>query len=240
MCTQRLVRSLFALMAFASLSGCIIAQGGFEEQIFIEAGESMQLSLGLSGCCYFIIPVSAPATWSIESGAPATLNPATGLLQINEDAPDGASFTIHAGNLSSTVTVYSLETRPFLGYWREEGQRLCDSSEERTPTWPIEEIRFLPNGEFSVTWMPFEVYKDYWGTYTFDAETRTITLSVEDGNFIPEGIDGTGTFALDDAGQLILSDLWLGINDMREEPSAPSPGCGHRLSRTWLLSDFSG
>jgi hypothetical protein len=76
-----------------------------------------------------------------------------------------------------------------------------------------------------VTWVPFESYKDYWGTYTFDLAQGTLELTITGGNTIPEDVDGEGRFARDATGALILTDLWLGTPSLERDP----PNCGHRF-----------
>jgi len=49
--------------------------------------------------------------------------------------------------------------------------------------------------------MPFEVYRDYWGTYEYDLATDSLSLQVTEGNYVPDDIDGSGSFAFDEQGQ---------------------------------------
>jgi hypothetical protein len=58
--------------------------------------------------------------------------------------------------------------------------------------------------------MPFELYRDYWGTYRYDSEEGTLDLAIEGGNYVPEDVDGSGYFVVDEEGQLVLKDMWLG------------------------------
>ena len=81
---------------------------------------------------------------------------------------------------------------------------------------------FQDTGEFSVTWTPFEVYYDYWGTYAYDEATGALVLSVDGGNYVPADLDGEGT-AMVAGGQLTLTDMWLGTAQMPVTPVA----CGH-------------
>jgi hypothetical protein len=93
--------------------------------------------------------------------------------------------------------------------------------------WTIKELRFKADGEFSVTWEPFEVYKDYWGTYAHEIGQGTLDLVVTGGNYVPNDVDGSGSLLLDEEGRLVLRDLWLGS---RFEGTAPA-NCGHRFTR---------
>lgn len=79
-----------------------------------------------------------------------------------------------------------------------------------SPEQPIEELVFHADGSFSVTWTPFEVYRDYWGTYTYDLETGSIDLEVTGGNHVPQVVClHDCTFHVED-GTLRLQNLWLG------------------------------
>jgi hypothetical protein len=86
---------------------------------------------------------------------------------------------------------------------------------------------FEADGTFTVTWFPFEVYKDYWGTYTFGLEQGTLTLTIDTGNYIPEEFDGEGTFTFEEGGRLVLRDIWLGASPDKE--GAVAAQCGHVL-----------
>ncbi len=50
------------------------------------------------------------------------------------------------------------------------------------------ELKLTAGGEFDVTWQPFEAYRDYWGTYTYDAATRRLVLTVTEESRA-EGLD---------------------------------------------------
>ena len=79
------------------------------------------------------------------------------------------------------------------------------------------------DGTFSVTWMPFEVYRDYWATYRYDSEQGTLDLAIEGGNHVPEDVDGSGSFVIDEDGCLLLKGMWLGT----WRSSTGDASCGH-------------
>ena len=89
----------------------------------------------------------------------------------------------------------------------------------------IGEVLFHANGSFGVTWLPFEVYQDYWGSYSFDLDSGTVELTIDTGNYIPDDVDLQGTFAIDSEGRLVLQNLWLGSS----YGATSTPACGHRL-----------
>jgi hypothetical protein len=98
--------------------------------------------------------------------------------------------TYNGHRLTGPVEVFRAAENPLVGMWRQDGEGCPAES-------AIQELVFTGGGEFSVTWTPFEVYKDYWGTYTYDPETGAIRLEVEGGNqvpgdIVPEGIVTAG------------------------------------------------
>lgn len=199
----------------------------------IQPGESLQFSLGTTECCYVFQIVEARAVWSVEQSSGARIDPATGVLTVDPVTPSGTVFTVRADVengrriLTSAVHVYTPESNPLVGIWREEVQFSCDTGSQVVPAQPIGELVFRADGSFSVTWIPFEVYHDYWGSYTYDLGTGNLELAGEEGNYVPAGIDGGGSFSIDDQGRLTLSDLWLG--SPRDAGGAAK--CGHRFVR---------
>jgi hypothetical protein len=207
----------------------------------MRAGGTLDLDLGVVECCYFLFAAPVAAVWSVAPAEGATIVPGTGVLRIDPATPSGSVFTVTADVengrrvIVDQVHVYTLEANPLVGYWREETQLACDTGAEVVPALPIGSLVFRADGTFSVTWMPFELYVDYWGTYTFDLARGTLDLVVEQGNSVPADADLSGTFAIDDAGRLVLTDLWLGTNEIGlptvASPPADLPACGHRFGR---------
>jgi Tfp pilus assembly protein PilF len=182
----------------------------------MQPGETQMLSLGLVECCYYFEPVPVSATWLVEPNAGATINAATGELTIDGDTPSGSIFTVRANIengrhiVTVEVHVYTPAAKPLVGSWSEDVQLACDTVTEISPIVPIGELVFRADGTFSVTWMPFEIYKDYWGIYTYDPAQTTLVLSIEGGNYIPNDLDLSGTVEIDASSRLVLSEMWLG------------------------------
>lgn len=199
--------------------------------IEMRPGETRNMSVGTTECCVYFQPVDACVTWSVEPGEAATIS-SDGELSIDSSTPHGTVLTVTADVengrrlVSTAVYVYDLAQNPLVGIWHEAAQLDCGNGQEVVPNQPIEELKFFADGRVSVTWMPFEVYVDYWGTYTF-AGDGSIELTITSGNYVPDDLDGTGRYAIDENGQLLLQDLWLG---------SPLDGgdvahCGHRFVR---------
>jgi hypothetical protein len=198
----------------------------------MQPGETRPFSLGTVECCYFFQPVETCATWSVEPAAGATMDSHTGDLTIEASVPGGSVFTVSADVengrriVIADVHVYTPQSNPLVGTWHEEAQLSCSTATEVTPSAAIGELVFRADDSFAVTWMPFEVYHDYWGTYEYDLAQGTLDMTIDSGNHVPADFDGSGSFSIDDQGRLVLRDLWLGS---AREGGGPA-NCGHRFA----------
>ena len=100
-----------------------------------------------------------------------------------------------------------------LGTWRQV-ETECAGAE------PVRELIFEAGGHYSVTWLPFESYKDYWGAWTYNARTHVLTLTVENGNNIPTDRVMSGEVSLE-AHQLTLGPISLGSPQQGARCTAP-------------------
>jgi hypothetical protein len=200
--------------------------------VTLALGEWDYEQCGVGVSCF--VPVAVDATWSVIPDHGARIDAARGLLTIDGDTPGGSQFTVRAEvkdeprAVTGEVYVYTPQSNPFVGYWREVSQLSCDDGTEGGPEFAIQELVFAASGQFAVTWMPFESYVDYWGDYTYDLDEGTLVLSITGGNHTPDDLDGEGTFELDPNGDLVFTDLWLGTPSLSE---AATPNCGHRFAR---------
>ena len=203
------------------------------QSLQFQPGESYDFNVGTVECCYVFEPVEAGVTWSVAPSEGASIDPATGVFTVAPSTPGGSVFTVSADVengrriVTIDVYVYTPATNPFAGgVWHEETQIVCGTGQEITPQEQIGELVLDADGHFAVTWMPFEIYHDYWGTYTFDPDTGALELQIDGGNYIPPYFDGIGFYAFDDQGRLLLTDIWLGtpLN------GSGSPACGHRFA----------
>lgn len=94
-------------------------------------------------------------------------------------------------------------SKPEHGYWKQI------SAGGQPPDKCIEELHLHDRG-FSVTWSPFETYKDYWGTYRLKAEDGAVVFVAESGNYIPADFSGAGRLVLESPDRLRLEGVWLG------------------------------
>jgi hypothetical protein len=85
---------------------------------------------------------------------------------------------------------------------------------------PIRELIFEADGRYSVTWLPFETYKDYWGRYQYDPRAHTLSLTVEGANYRPPERALSGEARVEDR-TLTLRGLSLGAPQNGIRCSAP-------------------
>ena len=192
-------------------------------------GETVDFDLGVFECCYAMVEVDACATFTIEPTDGATIDPVTGVVTVDAATPHGITYTITADveegrrQLSAELFVWTEAGNPIAGLYTEELQLTCEGG-ERAPEQVMGEVAFFPDQRFGVTWTPFEVYVDYWGTYAIDAQAGTLHLTVEGGNYVPDDVDPSGTFRFDGE-RLILENLFLGT----PSGGVAAPACGHVL-----------
>ncbi len=210
-----------------------LAFGVFGAEFEMQPGDIRSLAIGRLQCCYFLEPVEACVAYSVEpDDGGASIGPETGVLTISADAAPGSVYTVTAdvedgrAVLQAKVYVWTPESNPLVGVWHEIAELPCGGGAEAPPFKPIEELWVHASGQLSVTWTPFEVYIDYWGTYAFDLMTGDLSLADLQGNYVPDDVDAAGTFMMDGS-QLVLKDMWLGS----PEGFPLTPACGHRFAR---------
>ena len=171
--------------------------------------------------------VDACVEWDIDVVNGVSIAP-DGVLDVAPEVPAGTIVSVTADLedgrriITTDLEVYVPLESPILGFWSEVMQLPCGGGAPFEPDPIIPELIFYDTGEFTVTWTPFEVYIDYWGTFTHDVGTGALSLTVEGGNYEPGDIDPDGTATVVD-GQLMLEDMWLGT---AQDPVTP-PACGH-------------
>lgn len=197
-------------------------------EIDLEPGQSFPFVLGAAEGCHSFQPVKPCVSWSVEPAKGARIDAGTGAFTVDKSAPHGSVFTVKADVeggrriVSTKVRVYTREANPLVGRWKQERPDAGGGAGAGGRHDYIEELVFKADGTFSVTWLPFECYKDYWGTYSSDTRTRRLRLNVQGGNNVPADLDGDGTFAIDDSGRLTLKDICLGS----KAANAKGAGCG--------------
>jgi len=157
--------------------------------------------------------------WSIEG--PAMLATDHGSLTIRPDAPAGAEivlrYQVGSEPVLARLRVEARDLVPLGGRWSQTAAAGCEALE------PVRELEF-GRDRFSVTFIPFETYNDYWGRYSYDPRTGALRLTVENGNNVPGGLDLEGTARIED-GHLVLEGLFLGDR----YGGVPEHGCRYRF-----------
>lgn len=167
--------------------------------------------------------------WQLSDPA-VTLSPDFKSFIISGDARPGARVRISARIANTTIAtefvIVGKDAVVPTGYWTEVGDAACPASQP-----VLREFALLADGTFKATWMPFETYVDYWGTYSFDQATGAISLTPTDGNYIPTDADLVGVANLDAGGDLLVTGMFFGTR-RDSEPSAPQlQGCSLRFKR---------
>ena len=148
----------------------------------LQPGQTYAFKLGTLQCCYLLKPVQAQVSWSIKPTAGARINPSTGEFTVDRSTPHGSVFEVKADVeegrrvITAKVYVYTPEANPLVGNWRETSRVMCRTGEAKRPATQIGELEFRADGTFSVTRLPFEMYKDYWGTYAYDLKGGGLKL----------------------------------------------------------------
>jgi hypothetical protein len=153
-------------------------------------------------------PLDCTSEWQVSDPALGRISDDRLTLKIAEDARPGAELIIsYLGGgkpVRRSVRIVGKDEKVLTGI---RGQRSVETC--AVPA-KIGEIEFTENGQFSVTFQPFETYRDYWGTYRFDPATGAVAMKLEGGNYRPDGLDLEGTAAFAADGALVLEDLYLG------------------------------
>lgn len=186
----------------------------------VQPGQTVELIIYEKMCCNFVSPVNACAEWSISDDTYAHIDTQSGVLTIKTEERQrliGGYFFIVTANiengrkiLSTPVYIYKPETNPFIGTWRETRRFSCKSGKAVSTTDPIVELVLRADGKMYATSIAFETYFDFWGKYIFDVQRGEFGFAIDDGNRIPDDVDGLGQFRLEADGKLILKKLSLG------------------------------
>ena len=176
-------------------------------RIELTPGETLQLDRPM----LFVAPYLPPDTissacavrWSVTG--PATISN-SGLLAVASGATPGATVLVSAQVdtlvARQTVQVVDPAPNPLAATWTQDEPPTCANG-SRPNDAMVRELVFRRGRTFSVTRTPFESYRDYWGTYTYDVSTGRLDLVVENGNSLP-GFTTTAMTARVAGGELIL------------------------------------
>lgn len=138
-------------------------------------GQTVDVNLGYDECCYFFQKRDdVCAAFSVTPEGAATIDPVTGVLAIPASTPSGTTLHVSADvqdgdrTIDFDLHVYTYEAMPQVGVWTEREVLSCTDGSARAPVEPIGEVVFWADGSYSVTWQPFEIFRDYLGRATID------------------------------------------------------------------------
>lgn len=166
------------------------------------------------------VPLDCLKGWTVSAPELASLSPDHRSLTIAADAAPGAPVTVSARlagkPVTASFTVVARDAVVLTGFWKEVGDPDCPVG---NPS--IMELHFLPDGKFELTWQPFERYIDYWGDYSFDPATGTITFRPTGGNHVPTDADWEGRATVEGDGLLRFDALFFGSPSHGPRPPTP-------------------
>jgi len=191
---------------------------GYFDDFQLQPGQTKQFQLAILSPFAPDKAVPACVRWQVKPATESATIDLNGLLSVDAKTPPGSKFNVVAdiengrAERGAIVFIYSPKTQPLVGLWRQTEQYDCGSG-ERIYAAPIGELVFRASGWFSVTWTPFETYRDYVGEYSTDAAKQTLSLKITSGAFVPRIFHGQGTYKLLDDKTLELRGLYLGSHD---------------------------
>lgn len=131
-------------------------------------------------------------------------------MKVLANATPGTDVTLSASfcgkrDITRTIRIVGKDEPVLTGLWREQSRQCAGE----TPKDPVNELEFKDVGEFSVTYFPFESYRDYWGAYAFDAATGMLSMTTTGGNRVPTNPKLSGRATLTAEGTLMLERFYL-------------------------------
>lgn len=166
------------------------------------------------------VPLKCFSAWSSSDPA-VDVAPERGRIVIAPDATPGRDVEI-VGTLGSRTVRSRFRIAPadglvLTGFWSQASVD-CGGPFPRDP---LRELRINSDGRFAVTFVPFEVRQDYWGSVEFDPAAGRIGFVVDRGNSVPAGLMLKGRTEVDGEGQLVMVGVYFG----GLEAGPPAGGC---------------
>ena len=186
---------------FLSMGAEGARQGATIRVVALKAGDFPGAERMVDGRCY--------QDWTIEPAGAGRMSDDRRFLFVADDAPAGETIRVRARigevEASGKARILSRQAVSLAGVWKETSSGPdCPATDP-----PLTELVFTAEGTFSVTWRPFEVYKDYWGPYSFDPGSRRLVMTMEGGNHRPASVDLEGVAWLD-GDTLVIEDVFFG------------------------------
>lgn len=130
-------------------------------------------------------------------------------MTVLDTSTPGTEVTISATYcdkpFARTIRIVGRNEIVLAGMWHQESV----SCTGETPTEPVREFDISDRDGFSITYAPFESYKDFWGDVAFDAKAGTLGMTIKDGNRVPSGAKLSGKASMTPEGKLVLDGFFL-------------------------------
>lgn len=193
--------------------GAAIAAGRPGDELSLYANEGLHGMIG--------VPLKCFSRWSSSDPA-VTVAPERGKIVIGRDAAPGREVEI-TGTLGTRTVRTRFRVAPaegpvLTGFWSQTSVD-CHGP---VPREPLRELRFNSDGGFGITFVPFEVRQDYWGSVEFDPAAGRIGFVVDRGNDVPAGLMLKGAARVEGETRLIMNGVYFGGLDV-----PPAEGCSY-------------
>lgn len=178
----------------------------------LEPGQSVPLQAVWTDRPGSFIPVPEECVGAVASSSAefVSVSAGGGLVRVAPDAPAGLRATLSAtvGDrpITGEIRVIDRRATPLPGVWRQVAARCVGGAAPE----PVRELTFDADGRFTVTWRPFETYRDYWGPYAYDPASGRLGARVEGGDNVPPRVDLDGQARVSDDGRLVLTGVAFG------------------------------
>lgn len=172
------------------------------------------------------VPLKCFTRWASSASAVAVA-PERGRIVIGREATSGEDVeitgTLGTRTVRTRFRIAAAEGPALTGFWSQVSVD-CGGA---VPRDPLRELRFNSNGGFAVTFVPFEVRQDYWGTVEFDPASHRIGFAVEGGNTVPANLMLAGRARAEGDTRLALEGVYFGGLDV----APPAAGCRYLFRR---------
>lgn len=198
--------------------GIAIAPGRPGGEIPIHANDGLHGMIG--------VPLKCFSGWTSSDPA-VTVAPERQRVVIGRDATPGEDVEI-TGTLGSRTVRTRFRIAPaegpvLTGFWSQASVD-CGGP---VPRDALRELRFNSDGRFAVTFVPFEVRQDYWGSVKFDPVAGRIGFVVERGNTVPADLMLKGRAQVEGDDRLAMDGVYFGGLD----DGPPAGGCRYMFQR---------
>lgn len=171
------------------------------------------------------IPPALVTSWTASPSGLVSLAKDGSTVTIAQNAKPGVDVTLgmkFCGRpVTRTIRIVGKDEPVLTGLW---GQQSVTCTGE-TPAEPVRELDIKDTGDFSITYAPFESYRDFWGTTDIDMAAGKLAFAITGGNRVPSGAKLSGKASLTADGKLVLDGFFL------SQPQAGGGQCRYVFAR---------